>query len=63
MFSRCFMDFSVGVGAFVIGLSRISSFFSYIIHGHDIDDYKRFNAHTSYIYWNIHFNQSQIFTF
>ena len=28
MFSRCFLDFSVGVGAFVIGLSQISSFFS-----------------------------------
>ena len=26
--SRCFLDFSVGVGAFVIGLSKISSFFS-----------------------------------
>ena len=25
--SRCFLDFSVGVGAFVIGLSPISSFF------------------------------------
>ena len=25
---RCFLDFSVGVGAFVIGLSQISSFFS-----------------------------------
>ena len=24
--SRCFLDFSVGVGAFVIGLSQISSF-------------------------------------
>ena len=29
MLSRCFLDFSVGVGAFVIGLSLISSFFSY----------------------------------
>ena len=26
--SRCFLDFSVGVGAFVIGLSQISFFFS-----------------------------------
>ena len=25
MLSRCFLDFSVGVGAFVIGLSQISS--------------------------------------
>ena len=25
--SRCFLDFSVGVGAFVIGLSQITSFF------------------------------------
>ena len=24
--SRCFLDFSVGIGAFVIGLSQISSF-------------------------------------
>ena len=30
MLSRCFSDFSVGVGTFVIGLSRISSFFSLI---------------------------------
>ena len=28
MLSRCFLNFSVGVGAFVIGLSQIS-FFSY----------------------------------
>ena len=26
--SRCFLDFSVGVWAFVIGLSKTSSFFS-----------------------------------
>ena len=26
--SSCFLDFSVGVEAFVIGLSQISSFFS-----------------------------------
>ena len=25
--SRCFLDFSVGVGAFALGLSQISSFF------------------------------------
>ena len=29
MLSRCFLDFSVGVGAFVIGLSQISFFFSF----------------------------------
>ena len=29
MLSRCFLDFSVSVGAFVIGLSQISSFFTY----------------------------------
>ena len=29
LLSRCFLDFSVGVGAFVIGLSQISSFFSF----------------------------------
>ena len=28
MLSRCFLDFSVGVGAFVIGLSKISSIFT-----------------------------------
>ena len=28
MLSRCVLDFSVGVGAFVIGLSQISFFFS-----------------------------------
>ena len=27
MLSRCFLDFSVGVGAFFIGLSQISFFF------------------------------------
>ena len=27
MLSRCFLDFSLVVGAFVIGLSQISSFF------------------------------------
>ena len=30
--SRCFLDFSVGVGAFVIGFSQISSFFSPYIY-------------------------------
>ena len=29
--SRCCFDFSVGVGAFVIGLCQISSFFSCIV--------------------------------
>ena len=29
MLSRCFLDCSVGVGVFVMGLSQISSFFSY----------------------------------
>ena len=28
MLSRCFSNFSVGLGAFVMGLSQISSFFS-----------------------------------
>ena len=28
MLSRCFLYFSVGVGAFIIGLSQISSFIS-----------------------------------
>ena len=28
MLSRCFLDFPMGVGAFVIGLSKISSFSS-----------------------------------
>ena len=30
MLSGCFLNFSVGVGAFVIGLSQISSIFSYL---------------------------------
>ena len=34
MLSRCFLDFSVGVGAFAIGLNQISSFFSYPIVYH-----------------------------
>ena len=29
MLSRCFLDFSVGIGAFVIELSHICSFFSW----------------------------------
>ena len=29
MLSRCFLDFSVVVGAFGIGLSQVSSFFSH----------------------------------
>ena len=31
MLSRCFLDFSVGIGAFVIGLSQISFFFSHTL--------------------------------
>ena len=31
MLSRCFLDFSVGVGVFVTGLSQISYFFSCIL--------------------------------
>ena len=31
MLSRCFLDFSVGVGAFVIGLSQISFLFLLIL--------------------------------
>ena len=27
MLSRCFLDFSVGIGAFVVGLSQISIFY------------------------------------
>ena len=30
--SRCFLDFSIGVGAFAIGLSQISSFFFFYIY-------------------------------
>ena len=30
VFSRCFLDFSVDAGAFVIGLSQISSFFIFL---------------------------------
>ena len=32
MLSRCFLEFSVGVGDFVIGLSQIPSFFSLKAH-------------------------------
>ena len=31
MFLRCFLDVSVAVGIFVIGLSQISSFFSFYL--------------------------------
>ena len=35
LLSRCFLGFSVGVGALVIGLSQISSFFSlHLLHFH-----------------------------
>ena len=33
--SRCVLYFSVGVGAFVIGLSQISSFFSLQVKTHN----------------------------
>ena len=32
MLSRCFLGFSVAVGVFVIGLSQISSFFSFYLN-------------------------------
>ena len=31
MLARCFLDYSVGVGVFVTGLSQISSFFSHAL--------------------------------
>ena len=34
MLSRCCLDFSVGVGVFVTGLSQISSFFSFVMRYH-----------------------------
>ena len=34
--SRCFSDFSVGVRTFVIGLSQISSFFSFYVTLNDV---------------------------
>ena len=37
MLSRCFLNFSLGVGAFVIGLSRSSFFFSLYMSYHDKD--------------------------
>ena len=43
--SRCFLDVSVGVGAFVIELSQISSFFSFFMFS---------------IYTNFHIQQSII---
>ena len=33
--SRCFLDFSVGIGFFVIGLSQISFLFSDLRHDYD----------------------------
>ena len=30
MWSRCFLDCSVGVGVFVTGMSQIFTFFSYV---------------------------------
>ena len=45
---RCFFDFSVGVGAFVIGLSQISSFFSHC--GYTIAMYSTvFKSHFTYL--------------
>ena len=44
MLSRCVLDFPVGVGAFVIGLSQISSFFSFVettIKANKIGQYNR----------------------
>ena len=48
--SRCFLDFSVGVWAFVIGLSQISSFFSDINMHNKI--LKEFDAHDLIIWIN-----------
>ena len=42
MLSRCFLDFSVGVGAFVIGLSQIASFFSHDTNDHNIENVSSF---------------------
>ena len=42
MLSRCFLDFSMGVGAFVTGLSQISSFFPLFIEY--FDAYVLFNT-------------------
>ena len=40
MFSRCFLDCSVGVWVFVTGLNQISSFFS-ISYDYDTDNFSR----------------------
>ena len=42
----CFLDFSVGVGAFVMGLSQIASFFSYFLKREFTCHYD--NAETKY---------------
>ena len=47
MLSRCFLDFSVGEGAFVIGPSQISSFFFSSHKRHDIID--MFNDTSQYL--------------
>ena len=39
MLSRYFLEFSVSVGAFVLGLSQISSFFSYSLHNMRCKEY------------------------
>ena len=42
--SHCLLDFSVGVRAFIIGLSQISSFFSYYPCCFCIDFYPQFGV-------------------
>ena len=37
LLSLCFLDFSVGVGAFVIGLGQISSFLSFFLQFYHIE--------------------------
>ena len=36
MLSRCFLDFSVGIGAFVIGPNQVSPFFHFYLDIHTI---------------------------
>ena len=44
MLSRCFLDVYVGVRAFVIGLSQISSFFSFTKTRKSLMLYKRYES-------------------
>ena len=52
MLSRCCLDFSVSVGAFVIGLSQISSFFSKPLSYCEFCCHTNFASYDGYVWFS-----------